>query len=162
MNGRKSVEDQNIAFKNNQGCFTYRVAAIILKDNKLLMAKHEDYPCYYTVGGKVRINETSEEAIIRETYEETGIEFEIDKLSFIQERFFEITGEHHHEIVFYYLLKENTNIDLFCRSFTDQGPKESLHWLPVESLNETYIIPEFFKTKLLGTIVSIEHIVSKE
>lgn len=156
------MEEQNIAFKTNQGCFTYRVAAIILKDNKLLMVKHEDYPYYYTVGGKVRINETSEEAIIREAYEETGIEFEIDKLSFIQERFFEITGEHHHEIVFYYLLKGNANINLSCRSFTDQGPKESLHWLPVESLNETYIIPEFFKTKLSGAIVSIEHNVSKE
>ncbi|ERI95402.1 hydrolase, NUDIX family [Clostridiales bacterium oral taxon 876 str. F0540] len=157
-----SVEEQNIAFETNQGCFTYRVATIILKDDKLLMAKRKDYPCYYTVGGKVRINETSEEAIIREAYEETGIEFQIDKLLFIQERYFEIKGKHHHEIVFYYLMKEKFNIDLCCRSFTDQGPKESLHWLPIKSLDETYIIPEFFKTKLLGNIVSIEHIVSKE
>ena len=65
------------------------------------MAKHEDYPCYYKVGGKVRINETSEEAIIREAYEETGAEFQIDKLSFIQERFFEIAGKHHYEIFFF-------------------------------------------------------------
>lgn len=57
------MEEENIVFKNPQGFFTYRVAAIILKDNNLLMAKHEDYPCYYTVGGKVRMNETSEEAI---------------------------------------------------------------------------------------------------
>jgi 8-oxo-dGTP pyrophosphatase MutT (NUDIX family) len=156
------VEEQNIAFKTNKGCFTYRVAAIIIKDNKLLMAKHEDYPCYYTVGGKVRINETSEEAVIREAYEEAGIEFQIDRLSFIQERFFEITGEHHHEIVFYFLMKENTKIDLPNNSFTDQGTKESLHWLTIESLYKTYIIPEFFKTKLLNNIIGIEHIVSKE
>lgn len=156
------MEEQNIAFKANQGCFTYRVAAIIIKGNKLLMAKHEDYPCFYTVGGKVRINETSEEAVIREAYEETGIEFQIDRLSFIQERFFEVAGEHHHEIVFYFLMKENTSIDLFCKSFTDQGSKESLHWLPIECLDNTYIIPEFFKTKLVDNIVGIEHIVSKE
>lgn len=156
------MEEQNIAFKINQSYFTYRVAAIITKDNKLLMAKHEDYPCYYTVGGKVRINETSEEAVIREAYEETGIEFQIDRLCFIQERFFEISGEYHHEIVFYFLMKENTNIDLYCKSFTDQGPKESLHWLPNEDLDKTYIIPEFLKTKLLDNIIGIEHIVSKE
>lgn len=156
------MEEQNIAFETNQGCFIYRVAAIIIKDNKLLMAKHEDYPCYYTVGGKVRINETSEEAVIREAYEETGIEFQIDRISFIQERFFEMAGEHHHEIVFYFLMKENAKIDLSNKSFTDQGPKESLHWLPIEGLDETYIIPEFFKTKLLDNIVGIEHIVSKE
>jgi len=141
--------------------FTYRVGAIIIKDKKLLMVKHEDYPCYYTVGGKVRINETSEEAIIREVYEETGIEFQIDRLSFINERFFEIKDEHYHEIVFYFLMKENTNIDLPHIRFTDQGPKETLHWLPMESLDKTYIIPEFFKTKLLDNMVAIEHIISK-
>lgn len=156
------MEEENIVFKNPQGCFTYRVAAIILKDNNLLIAKHEDYPCYYTVGGKVRMNETSQEAIIRETYEETGIEFQVDKLCFIQERFFEVTGQAHHEIVFYYLMKDNSNTHLSYRKFTDQGTKESLHWLPVESLSETDIIPEFFKTKLLININSIEHIVSKE
>jgi len=126
------------------------------------MAKHEDYPCYYTIGGKVRINETSEKAIIREVYEETGIEFQIDKLCFIQERFFEVIGRSHHEIVFYYLMKDNSNTHLSYRKFTDQGTKESLHCLPVESLAETDIIPEFFKTKLLINIDSIEHIVSKE
>ncbi len=156
------MEEQNIVFKNYQGCFTYRVAAIILKDNNLLMAKHKDYQCYYTVGGKVRMNETSEEAIIREVYEETGIEFQIDKLSFIQERFFKVKGQQHHEVVFYYLMKDNFDIDLSYRKFTDQGTKESLHWLPVESLAEADIIPEIFKTKLLNNIVSIEHIISKE
>lgn len=156
------MEEQNIAFKTNQGYFTYRVAAIIINENKLLMAKHEDYPCYYTVGGKVRMNESSEEAVIREVYEETGIEFQIDRLSFIQERFFEMAGEQHHEIVFYFLMKQNTKIDLTNKSFTDQGPKESLHWLSIEGLYKTYIIPEFFKTKLLENIIGIEHIISKE
>lgn len=156
------MKEENIVFKNHQGCFTYRVAAIILKDNNLLMAKHEDYPCYYTIGGKVRMNETSEEAIVREVYEETGIEFQIDKICFIQERFFEVTGQAYHEIIFYYLMKDNSNIHLPYRKFTDQGTKESLHWLPVESSAETDIIPEFFTTKLLINIDSIEHIVSKE
>ena len=59
------MQEQDLVFNTNQGIFTYRVAAIIIKDKKLLMAKHEDYPCYYTVGGKVRINETSEEASVR-------------------------------------------------------------------------------------------------
>lgn len=156
------VNGQDLSFNTKQGSFTFRVAAVIIEDNKLLMVKHEDYPCYYTVGGKVRINETSEEAVLREAYEETGIEFQIDRLSFIQERFFEIAGKQHHEIVYYFLMKENMNIDLSCKGFTDQGPKESLHWLPLESLDKTYLIPEFFKTKLLDNRVGIEHIISKE
>ena len=63
------MKGQDLSFKTEQGGFTYRVGAIIIKDNNLLMVKHEDYPCYYTVGGRVRLNETSEEAIIREVYD---------------------------------------------------------------------------------------------
>lgn len=33
----------------------------------------------------------------------------------MHERFFEITGERYHEIVFNFLIKENANIDLFCK-----------------------------------------------
>ncbi|ADK15516.1 MULTISPECIES: aminoglycoside adenylyltransferase domain-containing protein [Clostridium] len=40
--------------------------------------------------------------------------------------------------------------------------QRSKHRLPIESLNKTYIIPEFFKIKVLGSIVGIEHIVTKE
>nr|WP_246241199.1 NUDIX domain-containing protein [Anaerocolumna sedimenticola] len=36
------------------------------------------------------MKETSEEAVIREVYEETGVNFEIDRLVFIQERFLNI------------------------------------------------------------------------
>ncbi|MDF2521347.1 MAG: hydrolase, partial [Clostridia bacterium] len=65
---------------------TLRAAALIIKDNKFLAAKSTDYDCYYTVGGGIEINETSEEAVIREVYEETGYRLEIDKLAFVQER----------------------------------------------------------------------------
>lgn len=85
-----SVEDQDLSFKMKQGEFTYRVGAIIIKDKKLLMAKNEDAPYYYSIGGKVKINETSEEAVIREVFEETGVVFEIDRLAFIYERFFDV------------------------------------------------------------------------
>ena len=74
------------------GEFSYRVAALIINNNKLLVAKHVNYPCYYTVGGRVKLNETSVEAVVREALEETGFTFEIDKLAFVQERFFEDCG----------------------------------------------------------------------
>jgi len=50
----------------------YRAAALIVKDNKLLVAKNAQHPLYYTIGGAVEINETSQEAAIREVYEELG------------------------------------------------------------------------------------------
>jgi len=34
--------------------------------------------------------------------------------------------------------------------------------LPIEDLDKTHLYPEFFKTKLLGSITGVEHIISKE
>lgn len=156
------MENKDLSFKMEQGGFTYRVGAIIIKDNKLLMAKNKDYPYYYTIGGKVEINETSEEAVVREVYEETGVVFEIDRLSFIYERFFDVESEHFHQLVFFFLMKENSNMD-----FTS-GEKETLHWLPLESLDKNYLCPEFLNTNLLDNIklldntTSIKHIILKE
>jgi len=158
------VEKRDLTFDTNEGKFNYRVGAIIIKDKKLLMIQNDCAPYYYSVGGRVKLNETSEEAVVRETLEETGIKFEIDRLAFIHEHFFyeEITREHYHEIAFFYLMKANTNMNLVCKSTGDQGAKEHLHWLPIEDLDKTHLYPEFFKTKLLGSITGVEHIISKE
>ncbi|HEX2945570.1 MAG TPA: NUDIX hydrolase [Clostridia bacterium] len=158
------MEGQDLVFKTSQGRFNYRVGAIIIKDNKLLMVKNDSAPYYYSVGGRVKLNETSEEAVVRETYEETGIKLEIDRLVFLHEHFFheEVTREHYHEIALFYLMKVNQNMDFVCKSFGEQGAKEHLHWLPVEGLDSINIYPEFFKTKLSRSIIGIQHIITKE
>ncbi|MEG0775328.1 NUDIX hydrolase [Clostridium sp.] len=158
------MEDQDLTFRTNRGKFNYRVGAIIIRDHKLLMVKNESSPYYYSVGGRVKLNETSEEAVLREAFEETGIELEIDRLAFIHEHFFheEVSKEHYHEIAFFYLMKVPTNMNFVCNSYGDQGSKEQLHWLPIEDIGSYHLYPEFFKTKLTRNINGIEHIISKE
>ncbi|MBL4937752.1 NUDIX domain-containing protein [Clostridium sp. YIM B02515] len=158
------MDKQDLTFKTSKGTFNYRVGAIIIRDKKILMIKNDSAPYYYSVGGRVKLNETSEEAVVRETFEETGIKFEIDRLAFIHEHFFreEITREHYHEIAFFYLMKENNNENFVCKSYGDQGAKEHLHWLPIENLEQFHVFPEFFKTKLSAIMTGIEHITSKE
>lgn len=158
------MDEQDLTFKTSKGIFNYRVGAIIIRDKKILMINNDSAPYYYSVGGRVKLNETSEEAVVRETFEETGIKFEIDRLAFIHEHFFreEITREHYHEIAFFYLMKENDNENFVCKSYGDQGAKEHLHWLPIENLEQFHVFPEFFKTKLLESMTGIEHITSKE
>lgn len=158
------MKEQDLTFKTSEGMFNYRVGAIIIRDKKILMVKNDDAPYYYSVGGRVKLNETSEEAVVRETFEETGIKFEIDRLAFIHEHFFheEITKEDYHEIALFYLMKESTNVNFVCESFGEQGAKEHLHWLPIENLEQYHLFPEFFKMKLSGNMAGIEHIVSRE
>ena len=54
------------------------------------MASNETSDYYYSVGGGVHLNETAEEAVIREVFEETGIHYEVDRLVFIHENFFQV------------------------------------------------------------------------
>jgi len=138
-----------------------RTAAFIIKNGKLLFAKNANFPCYYLVGGGIEENETSEEAIVREIFEETGLKLEIDKLVIVQERFFEV-GQKHHEIRFFYSVKDTVEINIADGTFTDQGIDETLHWLPIDKLGEYEIVPPFLKTLSFDNMNEIQHIVVKE
>ena len=141
--------------------FRYRAAALIVKDGKLLVEKHVDYPVYYTVGGGVELGESSEEAVLREIWEETGLRLEIDRLAFVNERFLTVDGHDCHEVVFYYRMKP-AEFDIAEGSFTDQGEKESLHWLPLDCLDKFNLVPAFLKTKLRASQGGIEHMITRE
>ena len=143
-----------------QGYISFRAAALVIKDNKILLAKNINHPCYYVVGGGIEINESSEDAIVRELFEETGLKFEIDRLAIIQERFYEAANRKHHEIVFFYLMRYNADLNIPDNSFTDQGTRETLHWLPINDLEQYNVVPEFLKTKSFDNMVKIEHIIS--
>ena len=156
------MDNTRIYIKNNEGSFSYRVAALIIDDNKLLVAKHVDHPVFYTIGGGININETSEEAVIREVMEETGLKLKINKLAFVQERFLKINNEKHHEVVLFYLMDVKETINILDNTFTDQGNKETLHWLYLDELKNVNLVPEFLKYRSLGNNIGIEHIISKE
>lgn len=130
----------------------------------LLFAKNVNHPSYYVIGGCIEENETSEEAIIRELFEETGLKLEVDKLAIIQERFTtnEVSNQRHHEIVFFYTIKNCDSIHILDGSFSDQGTKETLHWLPIKNLEKFSIVPEFLKTKSFKNMSEIEHIIIRE
>lgn len=136
-----------------------RSAAIIIKDNKILTAKNINNPCFYLVGGEIELNESSEKAIIREIFEETGLTLAIDRLAIIQERFYKANRRINHEIVFFYYMKIPFDLVIPDNSFTDQGDKETLHWLPIDKLSQYNIVPEFIKTKEFADM-GIEHIIS--
>ncbi len=140
--------------------FSLRAAAIIRRDNHFLLCKSDRHDCYYFVGGGIEPNESSIDAIRRECFEETGCRFEIDRLVYVQERFYTIESIPHHEITFFYAMKdvvfpipENMN--------TDQSD-EHLHWIPLENLCSVNIVPSFMKASLACLPAQLTHIISRE
>ena len=61
----------DISFDINNIKFNFRTAAIIRKEDKILVAKVNE-TTYSLIGGRVKLGDTSIEALIRELEEENG------------------------------------------------------------------------------------------
>lgn len=155
----------DLTFRMKTGTFNYRVGAIILHGGRLLLMKNSEEPYYYSVGGRVRFNETTEEAVRREVREEIGIDLEIDRFLFFQEQFFDgkVTGTHIHELGVYYLMKDSGVLDnmerLTCRSVTARGVAEELVWLPLNEIHKYYLVPESVAARLQNLPEHPEHLI---
>ena len=82
-------QTQDCCFTHEENWFRYRVGAIILEENSVLVATNDACDFYYSIGGGVHLDESAEEAVRREVLEETGLPYEIDRLAFVHENFFE-------------------------------------------------------------------------
>jgi ADP-ribose pyrophosphatase YjhB (NUDIX family) len=152
----------DLTFKVKGGTFNYRVGAVIIHNGKLLLMKNAEEPYYYTVGGRVRFNETTEETVVREVREEIGVSLKIDRFLFFQEQFFDgkVTGTHIHELGVYYLMKDSPDLEnLECHSVTARGVAEELCWIPLEETGKYYIVPESVAQRLRDLPDHAEHLI---
>ena len=160
----ESNQELNCCFIQDGNWFRYRVGAIIIEDDCVLMAGNETVDYLYSVGGGVHLGETAKEAVVREVFEETGIEYEIDRLAFIHENFFTgsagvLEGLACHEISFYFLMKSRGTHELKSNSYCPDG-KEFMKWIPISDLKKYKAYPAFLAEKLTNLTDKIEHVVT--
>jgi len=148
---------QELRFKEENKMFYYRTAAIIIEDNHVLMIKSDAVDYLYSVGGAVNHGETAEETVRRKVREETGVNYEIERLVFVYENIFQKDGHNLHGIEIFFLMKpRGTREGLICKSHGMNGAKEHLHWLPLNGMTDVKLYPEFFKTRLHNLPLGIE------
>ena len=146
----------------NNGILNIRVGAIITKDGKILMVGNERANYLYSVGGRIKFGETSEEAIVREVFEETGVKMEIDRLGFIHENYFygdapSNLGKLIYEISFFFYMKVPSDFTPISESFTEDNNKEHLRWVSLDE--DIKIYPEFFRTELQNPTDTVKHFI---
>ena len=151
--GEIKVGYPDCCFMVGNNWFRYRTGAIIIENDCLLVITNPTAPYYYSVGGGVHMNETSEQCIVREVKEETGVDYEIDHLAVVCENFFQdnnpgFEGLNCHVIEFYYLMKSRGSQELKSESYGWNGAKESIEWIPLEKLAQANIKPDFLKTRI--------------
>ena len=145
----------DLTVKMESGTFNYRVCAIILHEAKLLATKGESTPYYFLPGGRVKLHEPAEKAIIREVREELGVEPKILRPLWLNQGFFteDVTGDRFHELCLYYLV-DISETDLLSRgerfSMLESGRRYHYEWIPLSQLKETYLYPLFIKREIFN------------
>lgn len=155
----------DVTFQTDVGRFNYRVAGVLIHENRLLVMTDERSPYYYLPGGRVSMNEESTMAIKREIKEELDVEVEPTQLLWIVENFFveQQSQEQFHEIGMYYLL-QLTEEDILKRGqefiMNEGGYKKlSFLWLPLEKIKHLNIYPLFLKERIMNLPQVPEHLV---
>ena len=155
----------DVTFQTDVGRFNYRVAGVLIHENRLLVMTDERSPYYYLPGGRVSMNEESTMAIKRVIKEELDVEVEATQLLWIVENFFveQQSQEQFHEIGMYYLL-QLTEEDILKRGqefiMNEGGYKKlSFLWRPLEKIKHLNIYPLFLKERIMNLPQVPEHLV---
>ena len=143
----------DISYQEGGGKFNYRVCAVMVHERKLLAMRDERSPYYYLPGGRVKLGETAEDAVLRELREELGISAAIRRPLWLNQGFFteDVDQLRYHELCLYFLI-DFAGTDLLARgrSFRrDEGVhSHQFTWLPFESLVDAYFYPIFLKREI--------------
>ncbi|MGT2774489.1 NUDIX hydrolase [Streptococcus hyovaginalis] len=138
--------------------FGVRVSALMLKDDKLYLAKSPKDE-YYLLGGAILVNELTEDAIKREIYEEVGVEIEVGQLAFIVENHFSLENTHYHQIEFHYVV---TPLSSPNSEMEEGGQTRRCEWVSLNDLENINLNPNFLKTALKNWDGQLKHIVNKD
>ena len=156
--------DKDWIFATEEYICDLRVAAVLVKDNKILVQKDKDGNEYALPGGHVKIGETLEAGLIRETMEEMGVQIECKELLWSEECFWEWNGRQAHNISFYYLIEVCDGFEIpDIGEFVSQKDNCNvvIGWMPIGQIQNVTIYPEFLKEEIYHLDGPMKHFVSK-
>jgi ADP-ribose pyrophosphatase YjhB (NUDIX family) len=152
-----------ITLRDESWMFQYRVAAIALRDDRVLLCRDNLNRLWYMPGGRVELGESSETALIREMSEELNVSVQIERLVWVVETFWASNPDQVHELCLYYLvsLPEST-VPSAEEEFTIEEPdgqKNTFRWWPFDELVGARVYPSFLRTALRDLPIGVQHII---
>lgn len=141
-NNKQNITRQDVRITNDEYNFHFRVAAVIIQDNKFLIQQIEGYNYYILPGGHVLLGESSLTALAREVKEEVGCDIDLENCKFFcfHENFYNKKGKLEHWIENYFIVKPskrlpNNNWDI---KENDNGELKLLHfkWVSIDELKD--------------------------
>ena len=141
------------SFNQENQKFNDRVWAMIISGNRILAMHDERSPYFYLPGGRVKMGETAEQAVVREIWEELGVTLKIARPLWLNQAFFteDVDGIRYHELCIYFLMDiSNTDLSERSNSFTLTEGKHThtFEWLEFDRLKDEYFYPIFLKNEI--------------
>lgn len=155
MQKMEGAYNMDISFKLENKKFNYRVCAMMISDNKILAMHDERSPFYYLPGGRVKIGETAEDAVVREVQEELGITPKIVRPLWLNQAFFteDVDNLNYHELCIYFLM-DIADTDLLTRGnhfiLKEGCHTHTFEWLEFNRLKDEYFYPLFLKNDIFN------------
>ncbi|MGI5958044.1 MAG: NUDIX hydrolase [Massiliimalia sp.] len=145
----------DIFFTGENGKFNYRVCAIIIADGKILAMHDERSAFFYLPGGRVKMGETAEHAIVREIQEELEITPKIIRPLWLNQAFYkdDVDGQNYHALCIYFLMDvSHTNLLSKGQTFSIQenNHQHDFEWLELQRLEKEYFYPTFLKKEIFN------------
>jgi len=163
------MKQEDILFRTEENIFSYRVAGILIKDEKILLHRPMNDTGYSFPGGHVSFGETNEETLIREFREEIAADIQVGELQWVAEIFFPWGDKPCHQICLFYRISlcDETQIPL-SSSFYAVDELENIKvdlrfsWIPLSEVKNIKIYPVNAKEKLINQSDRIEHFICRE
>lgn len=160
---------KDILFKTNEFIFSYRVAGVLIRDNKILLQKPKNDDGYSIPGGHVNFGETTSEALIREFREEINADINIEKLILVGENFFPWGNRPCQQISMYYTVtlcnEHQIPLDGTFVAKDDLGNKRidlDFSWISLSEIHNIMVYPTNIKNDLISLPEQIKYFVYKQ
>lgn len=156
----------DIIIKTDNHIFTYRVAGILVQNEKVLLQTTSTNTGFAFPGGHVEYGETGKDALLREFKEEMGVDIEVLNMEWVSEVFFPWQGKPCQQICFYYriALKDNSGIPLngkfsgkeYCAK---RNENIVFHWVSLSELKDMVVYPTEAEKLLANLGKGMQHFI---
>ncbi|CYW18834.1 NUDIX hydrolase [Streptococcus suis] len=147
MDFRTKVDNQS---------FGVRATALLIKDGKIFLTK-DAKGRYYTIGGAIAVNETAQDAAVREVKEELGVDSRVNQLAFVVENQFTHEGIDFHNIEFHFIVEP---IGEMPEKMIEGQLKQTCEWIDIDNLVNLDVVPAFLTQELPNWSGLVKHIMN--
>ncbi|WP_105125006.1 NUDIX hydrolase [Streptococcus suis] len=136
--------------------FGVRATALLIKDGKIFLTK-DSKGRYYTIGGAIAVNETAQDAAVREVKEELGVDSRVNQLAFVVENQFTHEGIDFHNIELHFIVELIGEIP---EEMIEDNLKQTCEWIDVDNLVNLDVVPVFLAEELPNWNGQVKHIMN--